>query len=326
MNQILSVDNNDSNDSYGSNNYNNLNNYNKKRGKKMEIKIVVILFCIILIIFGGFIIVNGIRLISDNSAAEQSNDNQAGQVASNEYPDISIEVVSETERNIIITHNKIIKMVKYYWNDEEPTEQEGNGNKNFEISKIEVPPGTNKLTIIVIDEDDNEKEDTREIESPERPWIRLSSEQNAIKIQIESKTNIAYVTYYWDDQEPKKYTINNKKTQRTLEIKDSGEHTLTITAVDVEGREATKTQKIKGVRAPEVKVTTDGQNFIIRASDEEEIDRIVVNLNGNESEKTINQSQYEGKIKAVDGENRLIVTVYNKSGIKKQAKIKWTKE
>ena len=73
-------------------------------------------------------------------------------------------------------------------------------------------------------------------------------------------------------------------------------------------------------------MTTDGQNFIIRASDEEEIDRIVVNLNGNESEKTINQSQYEGKIKAVDGENRLIVTVYNKSGIKKQAKIKWTKE
>ena len=325
MNQILSVNNNDENNSNYSN-YSNFNNYKGGGGKKVEIKLVVIFFCIILIAFGCFIIVNGVRSLSDNSNESEASNTQISQDGKMAYPDISIQVVSEIERNIIITHNKVIKSVKYFWNNEEPTELEGNGNKNFEIAKLEVPPGINDFTVIVTDEEGNTSEDTRQMESPERPLIKLSSEQNAIKIQVQSKTNISYVTYHWDDDEEKKYDINAPKTQKTLEVKDAGEHVLTVKAVDDQGREATKTQKIKGVKVPEVKVTSDGQNFIVKASDEEGIDKIVVNLNGNESEKTINQNVYEGKIKALDGENRLIVTVYNKSGIKKQVKIKWTKE
>lgn len=323
MNQILSVNNNNND-----NNYSNETRYNMGNGgKKVEIKVVVVFFCIVLIAFGGFIIANGIHSISSESEIAKGNQTGEALEKAENYPDISIQVVSDTERNLIISHNKVITSIKYYWNDEEATVINGNGKNNFEIKNIEVPPGTNMLNVVVTDEDDKEKTYSKEQTSEERPCIKMTKEDNAIKIVVESKTaNIDYISYYWDNDEPKKYTINDKKTQSTLEVKDEDLHTLTMIAVDTNGKEATKVQKIKGLKAPSVKITTDGQNFILRASDENEIDKIVVNLNGNETEKTINQKQYEGKIKALDGENRLIVTVYNKDGIKKQSKIKWTKE
>lgn len=326
MNQILSVNNNDDNNSNNNDfkyNYKNTNG----TGKKLEVRVVVIIFCVILIVFGCFIMGNGWYSLKSNSDQEVSRNNNNTQNNDIQEPDVSIQVVSDIKINLIITHNKVISQVNYQWNNEEVEERTGNGTKNIEISNIEVPPGDNKLKITVIDEDGNEKTFEKEKSSPERPWIRLSSEQNAIRVKIESKTsNIAYVSYFWDNDEPKKYTINAPNTQSTLEIKEAGDHILTITAVDDKGNEATKVQKVIGVKAPEVKVTTDGENFIIRASDEDEIDKVVINLNGQVTEKATNQKQYEEKVKAENGENRIIVTVYNKNGITKTSKIKWTKE
>lgn len=319
MNQILSVENN-----------NNSNNYNNKgygNGKKVEIKAVIIFFCIVLIVFGVFIIGSGVSSIYKKSSDEANNNDNSTKVAASEKIDISVQVVSETEIGLIITHNQEIQTVEYSWNDEEPIVQEGKGKKNVEISNIEVPPGEdNELNVRAIDVNGEEATYSNVFESPERPWIKLSSEQNAIKIEVESKTEISYITYSWDDDEPKRYTINAPKTMKTLEVKEEGEHVLKITAVDIEGNEATKSQKVKGAKVPVVKVTTDGENFIIRATDEEEIEKISVNINGKEMERTINQKEYTFKIKLADGENRIIVTVYNKSGIKKEAKARTVKE
>lgn len=320
MNQILSVENNDSNNNYGNNNY-----HNYKGQRKIEIKVIIVFFCIILIVFGIFIIGNGINAIYNNSIDEQANKVEK-QVTTASSPEISIEVVSDIERNIIITHDKEIKKVKYYWNDENPTEIDGNGKNKFEIKNIEVPPGTNTLNVIVTDVEGKEETYSKEQISKERPWIKMTKEENAIKVVIESKTsNIAYITYFWDDKEPKKYVINDKKTQSTLEPKDEGEHVLTMKAVDDEGNEATKVQKIKIVKAPELKVTTDGQNFIIRASDDEELTKMIINHNGNESVEEINLNKYETKLQALYGENRLIVTVFNNKRRKETSKIKMDK-
>lgn len=325
MNQILSVqnDNNDNNNSsYNSGNYNNSGKY--KGTKKVEIKAVIVFFCIILIAFGVFIIGNGIVSMSNKPTEISEENNTEGSEI--KEAQISVQVISETEISLIITHNKAIENVEYSWNDEEVTKQDGNGNKNVEISHIEIPPNENELKAIVTDIDGNQTIFNKSYTSPDRPLIKLSSEANAIKVQIQSEKVISTVTYYWDANEPKTYNINAPKTSTTLEVKDEGEHTLHISATDKEGNTATKTKKIKVVKAPEIKVTTDGQNFIIRASDDEEISKIIVNLNGTESEKEVNQKQYEEKIKLIDGENRIIVTVINSNGIKKQARLKWTKE
>lgn len=320
MNQILSVENNDNNNNYSNYGNNNYNNY--KGGKKIEIKIIIVFFCIVLIVFGVFIIGNGINAIYNNPIDEQASMTEKEKTTASS-PEISIEVVSDIERNIIITHDKEIKTVKYYWNNEAATEIAGNGKNKFEIKNIEVPPGTNTLNVIVTDFEGKEETYSKEQTSKERPWIKMTKEENAIKVVIESKTsNIAYITYFWDDKEPKKYVINDKKTQSTLEPKDEGEHVLTMKAVDDEGNEAVKVQKIIIVKAPELKVTTDGQNFIIRASDDEELTKMIINHNGNESAEEINTNKYETKIQALDGENRLIVTVYNKKRRKETSKIK----
>ena len=322
MNQILSVENN--------NNDNNKYKYKKNKsygsGKKFEIKSIIIFFCIILIIFGIFIIGNGAYSIYSKSKSEEGND--SGTTAQAAEPELSIQVVSDIEIKLIITHSKEIKFIEYSWNNGETEKKDGNGKKNVEISNIEVPPGEdNLLKVIVTDIDNNTTEFERMKSSTERPLIKLSAEQNAIRVEIESKTStIDYVTYYWDNEEPKRYTINAPKTANTLEVKDAGEHTLYMTAVDKNGNQATKTKKIKAVKAPEIKVTTDGQNFIIRASDEEEIQKVVINLNGNEVEKEVNQKQYEEKVGLADGENKIIVTVYNNNGVTKQARLKYIKQ
>lgn len=319
MNQILSVNNDDNNSNRSSKNYKNYGS-----GKKIEIKAIVIFFCIILIVFGCCIIGMGIKSIKTTDKKEN---NTAVVTKQNEKPDIAIQIVSDTEIKIIVTHTKEIDTVTYVWNNGEKKEKNGNGSKNVEISNIEVPPGENTLTVTAIDIEGNEETITREQISKERPLIELAKEQNAIKVKITSNLNIAYIEYHWDNNEARRYNINAPKTENTLEVKESGEHILYFKAVDSEGNEATKSQKIIAAKEPEVKVTTDGQNFIIRAFDEDELAKIIINLNGQETKlEDINESTYEYKLNAVDGENKLIVTAYNKSGIVKQARLKWTKQ
>lgn len=324
MNQILSVENNNNNNNNNNSSYNYNNNKLYGSKKKVELKAVVIFFCIILIVFGVFIIANGVFSIK-NKTNESEEKNEIS-VPESKEPEVVVEVVSDTEIKLIISHNKIITKVAYSWNDETPIEQEGKENKNFEISNIEVPPGENQLKIIVTDEDNKQTTVVKKYTSPERPWIKLYSEANAIKFEITSKKNITKLTYYWDNEEPKTFEINTNKTMQTLEVTEAGEHTLNVTATDEDGNVASKTKKIKVVKAPEVKVTTDGEYFIFRASDEKNIEKIVVNINGKEMEREINKKTYEGKVKLSNGENKIIVTVYNSEGITKQAKSKWTKE
>lgn len=313
MNQILSVENNNGN-----------NNYNKYgSGNKIDIKAIVIFFCIILIAFGIFIIINGVYSIREEAKIGNNNNIETGKTPTT--PEIEVQIVSESEIKLIISHDKEIASLEYNWNGEDTVQISGNGRPNMEID-MEVPPGANTLNVKVFDINGEKKEYSKEYTSPERPLIKLSQEANAIKVVIESSKIIDYVEYYWDDEEPKKYTINGEKTSTTLEVKEAGEHELNIKAVDKEGNEATKSKKIKVVKVPEVKVTVDSENFIIRASDEDEISKIVINMNGEETEEEVNSKTYETKVKLADGENRIIVTVYNKSGITKQSRVKWTKE
>lgn len=319
MNQILSVDNNNS-----SNNYKNNKGYGS--GKKADIKTIVILFCIILIIFGIFIIGNGAYSMYKNKQKDNQ-ENLGNAPTTSEKEKITLQMVSDREIKLIVSNVNNIKSIKYSWNNDEVIEPKVKKYSNYvEIENIEVPPGTNTIHALVIDENNQEIKYEKEFTSPERPYIKLSSEENAIKVAITSKTNILNISYYWDNEEAKQEKINAPKTEKTFEINKTGEHELNITAVDDQGNEATKTKKIKVVKAPELKVTTDNQYFIIRASDEDELSKIVVNLNGTEKGKTLSQKQFEMKVPLSNGENRIIVTVYNKSGVTKQTKLKWTKE
>lgn len=313
MNQILSVE---------DNNKNNKNSKGYGKGNKIDIKAIVIFFCIILILFGIFIIANGAYSIYEKSVEKSGQE----KIAEVENPEIQVEMMTDSKIKIIISHTKEIKIVEYNWNGEDTKQIKGDGKTNIEIEEIEIPAGTNTLNIKVTDVNGEVSTRSKEYTSPERPTIKLSQEENAIKVEIESSLVIDYVTYYWDDQEPKTYNINATKTSSTLEVKEEGEHILNISAVDKEGNKATKKIKVTGAIPPEVQVSTDKENFIVKASDQGKITKVIINMNGEEKEEEVSDKEYQNIIKLKDGENRIIVTVYNEKGIKKVARVKYTKE
>ena len=146
--------------------------------------------------------------------------------------------------------------------------------------------------------------------------IHLSVDGANIKATVEGKTEISYVTYKWDDDEETRKDINGVSEDISIEIPE-GEHTLTITAVDINNNTETKEQKVKGVTKPKLEVTHDKEHseFVIKSSDEIGLDKFEFILNGQgylvrvEGEK-----EKEFRYPLIEGDNTLEVTAYNTEG------------
>ena len=110
--------------------------------------------------------------------------------------------------------------------------------------EVELPIGSSKLTIIAKDINgiSSSYENTFEVE--DKPSITLEQVDGKIKATIESKNNIDYVMYYWDEDEANamKGTINNTKTEPMIDVLE-GTHTLNIIAVDVNGNQTKNLKK-----------------------------------------------------------------------------------
>lgn len=306
MNQILSVE-----------------NTTKKR-RKTNIHSIVMVYVVILMIFGIGLTSTGAYALYKNKA--NSSDSKTGDVLGTK-PVITIERENASTINIVVTHDKEISNMTYAINNEEPVEIDGEGEN--EISKeVELPVGETKITITAKDINgaSSSYENTFEIE--EKPIITLEQASGKIKATVTSNKNIDYIVYYWDDakDQAKKFTINDVKTETFIDVL-GGTHTLNIGAIDVEGNKVTKKQKVIGDNKPDVKITTDGQQFYITGSDDEELAKIEIKLNSNETQtEEINGKEYSTTVKLENGENKLTVTIYNKNGLSKTSRVKYTKE
>ena len=137
------------------------------------------------------------------------------------------------------------------------------------------------------------------------------------------------ILYYWDDDEAnaKTFTINDKKNETLIDVTLEGTHILTIKAIDVEGKQTIKQQKVMGVNKPKLEVTTDGQSFFIKAEDETGLAKIEITLNNNTTiSEEINGNKYDKTINLESGENKLTVKIYNSNGIEQISRVKYTKE
>ena len=106
-----------------------------------------------------------------------------------------------------------------------------------------------------------------------------------------------------------------------------GSHTLTVVAVDIEGNKETKTQKTIGDNKPSLTVTTDGEKFIIDATDDEGLTKIEFKLNSNDTiTEDISGQECHKEIDLVTGVNKLVVKVQNSNGISETKKVKYSKE
>lgn len=315
MNQILSVD-----------------GPNKGKKSKTSIHAIVTVFSILLMIFGIGLTTSGAYSYYKNATSKSKGIIETTETSK---PHIDTQRVDTSTINITITHDKVIESLKYKVNEEEYT-VEGKGRTKIE-QEVKLPSGEVKIEIIAKDINGMSSSKSMDYVIEQKPVIRLEQVSSEIKIITESTINIDYVQYYWDeDQENgKKFTINDLKNETSVEVME-GRHTLYIKAVDIEGNEENKTQIFQGVHIneenqvnatkPELNVTTDGEVFIIKATDGNILKKVEITLNSNEMiTEEINAKEYSKDIKLVDGENKLIVTVYNENE-SAVAKVKYTKE
>lgn len=291
------------------------NGKNKSKGKKANIKSVIVFFCIIIIIFAIAII--GLVVYS-----QLNNDNTQEGDTTVTRPRIDI-VESSNTLDINITHNKEIATIVYGWSNEETTQINGDGETSFNLED-EIPSGTNTFSITVTDIDGVQENYTAQYTGVEEldATINIAQEDNEFIVTLQSATIITKVSYYYDNETPTEQEFSDTNAEITIEAR-TGEHDLTIIAEDETGKIKQETNKIY---VPTLEVVTDTQNFIIQASDTRGITRVVINFNGNEEEIEVNNTTYENTIPLIDGENRIIVTVYNSDGVSTVERVRWVKE
>ena len=273
-----------------------------------DIKTVVRVFAIIMLIFGIFMIGTGSYAIyKDNEAKNEATTKPVITETLNE---------DSTAIKLSVTHDKAIDRIEYSWNNGEVQTITGNGRRNIEID-IEIPGGTNILNVKAIDVQGQEISTDKEYTADD--IINLSVSGSKLKITAENETEIAYMTYRWDEDEEQRIDINATTVDQEIDI-PMGEHNLTVILVDVNNETITKEQKVKGVTKPTIDIGVDDAHeyYLITISDETGLERVEFTIRGEEKTVTVENGETElkYKLKLNDGdENRLEITAYNVDGI-----------
>lgn len=153
--------------------------------------------------------------------------------------------------------------------------------------------------------------------------ISIEAVDSQIKVTVSSEDGIAYVTYKWDSGGETRQDINDTSGEILVDIPE-GQHTLTIVAVDSNNNIETKTQEVKGVVKPTLEVTQDGENFVVKMSDETGLDRVEFVLNGQAYVVRLQGvTEREFSYPLDEGQNELTVTLYNTSGATQTFSAEW---
>ncbi len=311
LNQILSVE----------------NTQPKKKSKiknnaPLEIQSIVRFFSIAILVFG-------ICLIGTGSYSMYK---EAGKEEEKTKPVIYVEQTTETEVLLRVTHDKELASVTYDWNEEGATQVPTNGKKEVE-TRIEIPTGTNRLKVYANDKNGQEIEYEKVYTLESDININIEPEGNNLKVTANGMNQLQYMTYRWDDEDETTVEIEGNEVEEMIEI-PRGLHTLTVIVVDINNKTETKEQEVNGVTKPKLEVTTDGESFLIKASDEDGIKKIQFIIN--EEEKYMldleaqlspeDRKEFEYAYPLHDGENKLQVTVFNNSDITETFKALFIKE
>lgn len=291
-----------------------------------DIDSIIRFFAVVLIIFGIF-------LVASSSYAMYKSGSSTAEV-STKKPEIQVETKNGSEDELLLTvmHDKTISKVIYYWNDGE--EEEITGGKTYLQEVIEIPAGENTLHIIATDVNGQKSEFSRIYESSTQPTSEdstitsnITMDGESIKIELESETEISYMTYKWDDEEEIKLQVNDFKFETKLDV-EKGEHKLIIYAVDVDGNELNKEQDVTGTEKPKITLEKGDDCYIIKVTDETALSKVVIKRldDGKEFPIDVEDKEFEYKFPLITGENKIEITAYNIYNASSTVKAKWVKE
>ena len=289
---------------------------NNKKNGTLEIKTVVMIFSICIILFG-------IILVGKGSFAIISN------ISNNNLENIPVVTMSQEGNTIKLTvkHDKAIDKIVYNWNSKQEYMLLGKGRTDL-TEEIEVPEGENLLTVKITDIEGKIVSYTRQCKSTDedviKPEIELLVENSKVKIVAKDETQIDYIKYYWNNEDETKVEAREdspKQIEENLSI-IKGENTLTIIAVDKNGNETKKEQTFKGAKKPTVELYREGQELIVKVTDEEGVQKIEYTINGeqystdpNNTGESLNLKEVEFRQPLASGSNTITIKAYNISGL-----------
>ena len=295
-----------------------------KKSNKSGVHSILIVFAIILMIFGIGVTTTG----AYSYYREISNKSDEGTTgSSNSKPIITVQRESASLITIVVTHDKQIRAVTYTINNEEPVQISGEGKSEVK-EEVELPVGSSSIVITAEDANGISSSYETSFEVEEKPSIELEEVDGQIQATVKSNIGIDRVAYYWDEDTESRemITVNDMEYVTLIDVLE-GTHTLNVAAIDVEGNTAMASQKIIGATKPVIDVKSDGQNFNIKVSDSEGLAKIEMTLNTNEMiTEEISGTEYSKDLPLEDGENLLTVTVYNKNGMTETSRVSYIKK
>ncbi len=289
-----------------------------KTGRPIEIKGIVMFFAVIIMVFGITLAGQGTYAIYKNIDDKKPEN----------IPSVSIGRIND--RAVIhVTHNVEISKIVYSWNDgEESAIPIGSTTAEEEITLL----GNDSILNLTI-EDINGKKVKYQKQyflagvDITKPSIEIETQNGNDKMKIIAKdeTEIAYVTYQWEDGEP--VTINaDQQGQKEMIVQvplTAGSKKIRIIAVDTNGNiEEIPEQEITITTSkPEMSVIRNKGQITVKASDKDGVKDIVINLNGEiyKAENINKKSVKVGPVNLREGNNTISVEVTNVSGYTEKA-------
>lgn len=316
MNQILSIE-----------MKKNKEKKSNSAGGAIEIHKIVKFFAIILILFGICLIGSGSYSVykgtqQDNTPVLTS-------------PVIQIVELSETEIRLQVEAGVNIAKLVYSWDNGEETDIDTIGKKKVE-QVITKPANKSKLYVYAKDINGKEVEQRKTYnnigEQNSSIQINIENEENKIKITAEAETELAYMTYRWDEEDEERVEINSTQVEETINV-PAGDHKLTVIVVDTNNKTKTEEKQVRGINKPTIELEPDEDGKIkVIVSAEDGISKIEYTRNDEEesttdlSGKPIDErKRYTDRYELIEGENKIKILVYSENGATAERKIKLTK-
>lgn len=285
--------------------------YVGKDNKSVNINKVIRFFAIFIILFAICLIANG------SYGMYQTAQYSSAENIPTVYMDrVSDEVILRVEDNIPISE------LIYSWNKGEKTIL----LPNSKIVEERIPLLNENcvLNIQVVDKrgkkTDFKQEWNIEGLDIQKPTIEVQTDerQQTIIIYAKDETEMSYITYKWNDEEPKKVYVsrtNKLEIQKQIDMQ-IGENVLEIEAVDSSGNTAKENKKIIISSAPKIKLTKNDDKLHIVIEDEIGLQSVEVNVNGKIYKgEDINKNLLKLKITLSRGNNVISIKAVNKNGI-----------
>ena len=290
----------------------------KRNSNSQDTKKIVLFFAVSLIIFGFILFGQGVYGIVKKDSTQVNKDD--------ETTTISLQQNNSGEVIINVNSQTIISELIYYWNSEASQTISGNGNTTMQ-QIITMPAGQNTLTVKTIDVNGKQKTETQTFKlDVDKPNISLSVIGNKIKIAVDSKADLAYVTYKWNNEQEKKMdmTTFEDKTKYEVEVEiPKGKNTLLVTATYIYENKSEKSQEVKGIAKPVFAKPVINEPYITFTvtSEDDDIKTIEFFYNGKNykiTEDAIKKSQNAKKVSykltLEKGKNTLIVKATTQNG------------